>query len=101
MYRYDAELVLDNGTYPIHQRSVSIVPPNVPIHYRYTQPVEHFFLHFSLDQASEDANPVHFPVMFDWGKILKKSTSALSMPRAVLLSLSIAYVLTSGVCFVE
>src|SRR5579875_2363125 len=67
MYRYEAELILDNGSYPIRYGSISIIAPNVPNHFRYDQQCEHFYAHFALETATDPQDSIVFPVMMVLG----------------------------------
>ncbi len=67
MYRYDSELILDTGVYQIHYGKISIIPPNIPIHFRYEHLCEHLYVHFALETATAIQYPIVFPVMMALG----------------------------------
>jgi len=66
IYRYDGELKINDGTFPIRPGHASVIPPGSAMEYRYRGKSVHVYAHFALPEPASHATPI--AAMQDLGK---------------------------------
>jgi len=77
IYRYRAELVIDERVFPIRSGYASITPPGAELEYRFRERSVHLAAHFKFPLASKRAECVEIPAMQDLGSEFTKLYDAM------------------------
>ncbi|RYX82874.1 AraC family transcriptional regulator [bacterium] len=65
IYQYHARLTVAAAPFDIVPGSMTLVPPDTPIEYRYQGPSRHIFAHFTLPSPAPTPSQLALPVFYD------------------------------------